>query len=498
MMTKSIFTSTIVLCFLLTFFVIHPMANQTSTITTDAGVISLNMPKVPVVDALRMIARLMELNIIIDSSVEGTVNLYFDEVPWQDAWQAILETTNLVSEDRNGFYYIHPIQKVETLQEPIGIQVIQLKHIVLGSQGLTKGSSLSQGGSRADTSANISSSVSNQGTSDGGRNQTDTSILEILNQVFEERGLKASIDERSNQLILSAPNSVLQEAVTLVEALDRPLEQILIEAKVLQVKTQVLDQLGVDWGGIYTINNQGTFNLSVDRSRSNSTITETGGESGTFSGNLNNFNITVSALVDQGDARILSTPRVVTQTNREAFISSGQEIQVPSGLDINGNATFRERKVTLELGVTPRVLSNSMINMIIRLRNDSINYALQQISGVPPLDISSVESNVTLKNLETVIIGGIIVKQNNVSSTRIPFFSDIPLIGKVFQHNRTQTDNSELLIMITPTIMDENMKLSQPTSLESFPSSIIQEATQDQSSHKRLQKGSKIFFGGIR
>ncbi len=428
----------------------NPQASASDTL------VSLNMPDVFVVDALRMLAKLEGLNIIIDEKVQGTTNLFFQDVPFQDAWNAVMMSAALSEKRQGGIINIFPAPQILDASPLLQTKVIKLKYISLGSDSLSSG-----GGASGQTSTNYQSSSGDVG---GGLNRDDpenkTPIDQILTDSFGENLLKVSKDERTNQLVLTGSTETLEAAIQLINALDHPSEQILIEAKVIQARKSALDDIGINWGGIYTISNSGNSTLSSNRTESEplGSIVETMQQNGSFSSNLSSFNVTVSALIERGDAHVLFSPRVVTQNNQEAFISSGQEIQIPSGLDINGNSTFRERQVTLELGVTPRVLADSLLRLTIRLRNDSINYAQQQISGVPPLDVNSVESIVTLHDEDTVVIGGIITRQDSYNTFNVPLLSKIPLLGMAFRQKEKQLDNSELLIMIKPTVVTKENK----------------------------------------
>jgi type IV pilus assembly protein PilQ len=428
--------------------------------------VSLNMPDVFVVDALRMLAKLEGLNIIIDEQVQGNINLFFQDVPFQDAWSAVMMSAGLSETQQGGIIAIFPTPQLLDASPLLETRVIKLKYISLGSDSLSNG-----GGSSGQTS---SSSQSSSGDVGGGLERDDpenkTPIDEILKSSFGENLLKVSKDERTNQLVLTGSTETLEAAIKLIDALDHPAEQILIEAKVIQARKSALDDIGVNWGGIYTISNSGESTVSSNRTRNEpiGAIVETMQQNGSFSSSLSGFNVTISALIERGDAHLLFSPRVVTQNNKEAFISSGQEIQIPSGLDINGNSTYRERQVTLELGVTPRVLADSLLRLTIRLRNDSINYAQQQISGVPPLDVNSVESIVTLHDEDTVVIGGIITRQDSYNTFNVPLLSKIPLLGMAFRQKEKQLDNSELLIMIKPTVVTKDNKNTIEYSLKDF------------------------------
>jgi len=410
--------------------------------------ISLNMPNLSVIEALQMLAKVTGENLVIRGDVQGFVNLFLHDISSEEAWSALLKTANLTLERQGNLLFISPLAVEE--EEELVTRVVQLQHITLGTDQTSN-----QGGLRGG---------STQIGQTGGRGtQEDVSFKDILDDALGDEALQVGVDARTNQVVLTGSKDVVDRALLVIETLDRPIPQILIEAKVVQAREKALKDLGIDWGGVYAVRSGGDFNYQSDRGRSTA-ITKNISENLTYSSTLNEFSVALSAMEEKGDARVLFSPRVVTQNNKEAFISSGQEIQVPSGLDINGNSTFRDRQVTLELGVTPRVLSNRMISLNIRLRNDSINYEQQQISGVPPLDVNSVEGFVTLQDNDTVILGGILTSQETDQLTRVPILADIPLLGLAFQKKRKQMEQTELIVLLTPRIITDQFGVLLPDS----------------------------------
>ncbi|HQQ00857.1 MAG TPA: secretin N-terminal domain-containing protein [bacterium] len=429
--------------------------------------VSVNMPQVNIADALRLLAKSTDMSLVVDKNVTGVVDLLLQKVPFQEAWQSLLQTAGLSVETEGGVTRVFPKPQEPTPEETTETRLIQLKFIPLGSPTLsTQASSggLSSGFSSGSGETNIGGSqIAGSAASVGGgvqRKESEEPPLDkVLQTAFGEENLRVTMDVRSNQLILTGSPKILDAAAQLVTALDKPVPQILIQTEIVKVSSDALREMGVDWGGVYKIRTGGTFDYQNNRTRTDpgNVLSGDSGRDINVSGQLTDFNIVLSALIDDGDAQILFSPRVVTQDHKEAFISSGQEIQIPSGLDINGNATFRDRQVTLELGVTPRVLSNSLISLVIRVRNDSINYEQNQISGVPPLNVSTVESFVTLRDGDTVVIGGVVSTQETNSKRRVPLLGDIPVLGRPFRHTSRELQQSELVIMISPTIISDEM-----------------------------------------
>ncbi|MBD3267570.1 hypothetical protein GF373_12955 [bacterium] len=450
-------------------------------ITTDKGTISLNMPNVDIEQALRMLAKMSDVNLVIDGSIEGTVNLYWEDVTLEEAWNGLLRITALEVRPEGNLVFVSPIQQDPQFNN-IVTEIIPLNYITLGSD---------QDNRRLAGQTGIAgqTQLTRQGQSQfNSRREENNRLKDILAEVLGDE-IQVASDVRSNQIIVTGPAALVDNAKKIIAGLDRPIPQLLIEAKVMQVRSKALEELGIDWGGVYTVRSGGSFDKSSTRQRNEParTVTESVIENLTYQGTLNEFSVALSAMEDRGDARVLFSPRVVTQNNKEAFISSGQEIQVPSGLDINGNATFRERRVTLELGVTPKVLSNRFINMNIRLRNDSINYEQQEISGVPPLDVNNLEANVTLQDSDAVILGGIVTSQETEQEKRVPFLSDIPILGLAFRKTSTQIEQRELIILITPQVItDQYGVLIQEPSSNVFPSTRQKEIMDGLSRPNRL------------
>ncbi|RJP35200.1 MAG: hypothetical protein C4527_01030 [Candidatus Omnitrophota bacterium] len=492
-MIERIFFGVLICCFV---FSIPPLAagteenRQDLLFSSDGEAISINMPNLSLIDALRMLAKLTHVNLIVDESVVGSVNLYLQDVTPQEAWNALLQTKNLSFKQEGNLIYVFIPEQVTAESIPRETRIAKLKYITLGSTTLTRSGGRSSTGN-VSTGADQTSSrqMDYGGGIDRELQEEGTKLDEILVAAFGEENLKVAKDIRTNHLLLTGTPMILDEVFKLLEVLDQPVSQLLIEAKVVQVRSQALKDQGIDWGGVYTFNNSGGYTFSYDRQRDEpgGIVTQSNQDTLQYTNNVTNFKVTLSALINDGDARVLFSPRVVTQNNKEAYIASGQEIQIPSGLDINGNTSFRERQVALELGVTPRVLANSLISLSIRVRNDTVNYNQPEISGVPPLDVNSVESFVTLRDSDMVIIGGILTTQDSNQRSRIPLLSDIPLLGSAFRNNSKRIEQSELIIVITPRIItNEEGFLIDETAGDAIMRPEQQDVVNDLMSHRSL------------
>ena len=412
------------------------------------NLITINLDAAPLSEALSLVANELELSLILANDVEGNINLYLNDVSAGAAWDAIMKTANLQYE------LVGEILQVFGPTSNIIVESVQLQHIPLGSATLSRIGALPTPGDEADSVIERDQELSHPLL------QTLISSLNI--------DLKIALDLRSNRVILYGPRPVVESAKTLLLELDVPVAQILIEAQIIEVSQDLLDALGVSWGGIYRLNTTGGLGISQTRIRTEPTNDLSGARTTNFflDASLEEFNIALAAFIDQGDARILSSPRIVTQNNREAYIASGEEIIIPSGTDQVGNLAFKEKQVALELGVTPRVLGDSRINLVIRLRNDALDFELGRINNSPPLRINALESIVTLADGEAVVIGGVTTSARNVFRNRNPFVSRIPLIGWMFRGSLKESQRRELVVIVKPTIIRSSLDFPQLTPLQ--------------------------------
>ena len=394
-------------------------------------------------DVLRAIGQENNLNIIISEDVEGKLTLSFKDITLEDAFDAILKSNNLMAVEEGGIIRVFesPFKEGE---ENMITRIIPVNFAdVKESQSVIK------------------SFLSKQGS--------------------------LSVDIRTNTLIVRDIPEIVNRIEGILSDLDTQTPQVLIEARIVEVSDNFAQELGIQWGGSFL----------DTRSAGMFQVTGAGGESGPLTGGAglsgNNFvvnlpanvgpgaggalgftfgsldgavqlDLQLSAMEDSGHGRILSKPSILALDNKEATISSGTEILIPvttittgvstgatTGTDGSITSGVTRINAKLELAVTPHVTSNGMIVMHVRAEKKEPDFS-RPIQGIPPLTSRTAETDLLVRDGETIVIGGIQTRNESVSLQGIPFLSKIPLLGWLFKKETRRDDKSELLIFITPTI----------------------------------------------
>ena len=169
------------------------------------------------------------------------------------------------------------------------------------------------------------------------------------------------------------------------------------------------------------------------------------------------LNLELSAAQLESRAEVISNPRVITANQSTATIESGTEIPYVSQTS-SGATDVEFKKAVLALEVTPQITPDDRINMEVNVKNDSVGQVFQ---GMPSIDTNEITSNVLVNNGQTVVLGGIYTEETAGSVTKVPFFGDIPIAGRLFRNDTSTNNKSELLIFITPKIIDEQLNLTR-------------------------------------
>jgi len=266
-------------------------------------------------------------------------------------------------------------------------------------------------------------------------------------------------DIRTNTIIVNDLPERLERVLSLLATLDVPQPQVEIEARIVQTNRTFANTLGVKWGigGKMTsaagntlplaFPNNGAAKAGVDLGAAVPTSTASLAL-GSINGALN-LDLALSALEKSGQGRILSTPRVSTQNNVEAEITQG--IQVPIQTIANNTVTVSFRDAALTLRVTPQITAAGTVIMRIQVANESPDFS-RQVNGIPPIDTQRAVTQVLVSDGETTVIGGIYVSREQASQERTPALYRLPLFGWLFKKNITEDESRELLIFITPKI----------------------------------------------
>jgi type IV pilus assembly protein PilQ len=407
--------------------------------------ISLDFQGADLRAVLRTFAEISGLNVVIDPSIQGTVDVALRDVPWDQALDIILRANRLGYAVDGTVVRIVPLSVLA--QEEAERQKLAEAQALAGELQ-TRTFTLSY--SRADQIQPL-----------------------VTATVLSQRG-SITTDVRTNTLIVTDLAERLARAQDLIATLDRPEPQVEIEARIVQTTRDFARRLGVQWGfngratnelgntlplafpnqvqvGGRTGTTQGpeTASSAVNLPTTQLATSAIGAALGSINGSFN-LDVALSALENTGQGRLLSTPRVTTQNNIEAQITQG--IQIPIQTVANNTVTVTFRDAALTLLVTPQITAANTVIMQITVENASPDFT-RAVNGIPPINTQRALTRVLVSNGETTVIGGIYVSLEQSQQGRTPGLYRVPLLGWLFQRNEIADESRELLIFITPRIM---------------------------------------------
>jgi type IV pilus assembly protein PilQ len=381
--------------------------------------------------------------VVIDPTIQGTVDVSLREVPWDQALDIILKANKLGYSVDGTIVRIAPLAVLA--QENEERRKLQEAEALAGElRVLTHPLSYA----RAQELVPI-----------------------ITNSALSSRG-EVQVDTRTNTLIIRDLADRLTAAAELIATLDKPQPQVEIEARIVQTSRDFARALGVQWGfnGQMTPQLGNTTNLAfpnaigvngraggtqgpggVDTGVSLPVPSPTSGVGialGSINGALN-LDVALTALERTGRGRLLSTPRVSTQNNVEAEITQG--VQIPIQTQANNTITVTFKDAALQLRVTPQITAAGTVIMRIVLENAAPDYS-RSVNGIPPIDTQRAVTSVLVSDGETTVIGGIYTSREQVVEGRTPGLHRIPLLGWLFKRDEMNDESRELLIFITPRI----------------------------------------------
>ena len=400
---------------------------------------------------LRTFAEISGLNVVIDPTIQGTVDVALRDVPWDQALDIILRANKL------GYVVDGTIVRIA----PLGV----LSDEESQRRKLADEQALS-GELRVLTRA-LSYARAEE-------------LRPLLTAtVLSQRG-SIQTDTRTNTLIINDLQDRLQRAADLITTLDSPQPQVEIEARIVQTTREFARTIGVQWGvtgrasntlGNTTglaFPNQGSItgrtgatqgppapDQQFDSSATGVNLGVSGATTamGLALGSVNgalNLDVALSALEKQGQGRLLSTPRVSTQNNVEAEITQGVQIPIQTVANNTVTVTFKDAALTLK--VTPQITAANTVIMRISVENASPDFS-RSVNNIPPIDTQRAVTQVLVSNGDTTVIGGIYVSREQTSQDRTPGLYRLPLLGWLFRRDGVTDESRELLIFITPRII---------------------------------------------
>jgi len=450
----------------------------------EGNKVSFNFQDIAVRSALALIADVSEFNLVVASSVEGSVTLRLTDVPWDQALDVILESHQLGKRQKGNVITVSPAVEIEEREK-------QYLESLKGKQDFEplKTIYIQVNYSRAEELATL---LSGEGTDDDS------------NGLLSGRG-SVSFDERTNTLLVTDIPEKLLVVEDLIRKLDVAVRQVQIESRIVVASDKFGDELGVRFGvngsredGYGNIISTGgslaaldSLNSAAINNRLNSVSgsglpTFTPGTNGTpiigpslgerlnvnlpsATGNASKWafsilaadyllDLELSALKTEGRGEVISTPRVVTTNQSQATIKQG--VQIPyEEASASGAATVSFKEATLSLQVTPLITPDDRVDLTLKINNDSIGEIVPTALGgaVPSIDTRSIETRVLVDNGQTIVLGGIYEQIKRTDRSKVPLLGDIPGFGALFRNKSIQNDKAELLIFVTPTIIKESL-----------------------------------------
>ncbi len=441
--------------------------------------LSLNFQNIEVRSVLQILADFTKLNIVVSDSVDGSVTLRLDDVPWDQALDVILRAKDLGKKRTGNVIWVAPldeikvtvgkeseIKKREEENEPIKTEYIQInyakaenfRNLLFGLSAFgNNGCSVIRQGGGNSSSGGGSGSSSGKGSSVGGFGGGTGNLNTFDYRLLSKRGT-AIVDSRTNTLIVKDIAESIENIREMIALLDKPVRQVLIESRIVIANDNFAKELGVNLG-IEKRNNPSnpndtlaTLNGLVDlatASTPHGTLAMTLLRAGDYL-----LNLEITALQDEGKGEVLSNPRVLTTDRCEAMIKQG--LQIPY-LSVSQNGTQTELvDAVLELRVTPQITPSGSVIMDLNIKKDKPGQALVQ-GGQAPIDKREIQTTARVDDGETVVLGGVYEGTTLNATNKVPFFSDIPGIGWLFTRTVDKEDKQELLIFVTPKIVRDSL-----------------------------------------
>jgi type IV pilus assembly protein PilQ len=394
--------------------------------------IDLNLKDADIKDVLRTFAQLTGLNIAIDPGVTGTVTVEFNDVPWDQALELILKQNGLTFNLQGNVMRIGTIDRLASEQAQIR-KLEEDEQLNVPLQTVIKHLSYAKA----------------------------VNVQTLLTKMASRRGT-IDYDQRTNQIVITEIPSFLTTMLNLIDTVDIPTPQVMIEARVVETTKTFSRQLGISLGSSAAFDpslGTGTGLVFPNRifAQTLSGLNFSAGNpvlSLTMSNVLGTFDLDVvlSAAENEGLARIVSAPKITTQDNQAAEIQSG--IQIPIQTRVNQTVTVSYVDATLRLSVTPQITAQDTVIMDITVQKTQPLPGVNVAGGNnAPLSTRRATTKLMVRDGGTTVIGGIYQSSENRGQDRLPFVSDIPIIGNLFKNHRFESTHDELLIFITPRIV---------------------------------------------
>lgn len=419
--------------------------------------LSLNFQDIDVRSVLQLIADFTDLNLVASDTVAGNITLRLQNVPWDQALDLVLKTKGLDKRKVGNVLLVAPADEIAARER----QELESKKQVADLAPLRR-ELIQVNYAKASDMAQLFQSVT---SADG---------------AVADRG-SVTVDDRTNSIIAYQTQERLDELRRIIAQLDVAVRQVMIEARIVEANVDYDKALGVRWGGAATRGNwsaygkDGAQSFNDDGQRLLPGTDTVGGftledgvapvpfvdmgvlgsTSGIGIGFLTDnivLDLQLSAMEKTGNGEIISQPKVVTSDKETAKILKGSEIPYQEASS-SGASTTSFKEAALSLEVTPQITPDNRIIMEVKVTKDAPDFA-RALNGVPPINKNEVNAKVLVSDGETIVLGGVFSNTQTKGVEKVPFLGDLPYLGRLFRRDIVQDNKSELLVFLTPRIMN--------------------------------------------
>jgi type IV pilus assembly protein PilQ len=430
--------------------------------------LSLNFQDIEVRSVLQLIADFTDLNLVASDTVTGRITLRLRNVPWDQALDLILKTKGLDQRQVGNVLLVAPAAEIAAREKqelenqrqfsalaPLRTEFIQIRYASANEllRLFTQQTGAQPGGASAQ------------------RTPAEPAAGGGVGSILSPRG-SVIVDERTNAIIISDTSDRIEAFRRIIAQLDIAVRQVLIEARIVTASSNSSEQLGIRWGGGTSWDN-GQYQASGSSDAVNEI--RSGAVGGTSPGNLlvdlgvtapgasglaigvtgesYLLDLELSALATEGSAEVVARPKVITADKSPATIRSGVEVPYQEAASSGATSTsFKDAVLSLE--VTPQITPDDRIIMDLNVTQDTVG---QTFNGIPSINTNAIETQVLVDNAQTVVLGGIFIVDRNQSISKTPLLGDIPYVGRMFRRTAERDDKQELLIFITPKIVQDTV-----------------------------------------
>jgi type IV pilus assembly protein PilQ len=470
--------------------------------------VSLRMQEAPMASLLMALARAAKVNMVLSPSVRNMegISVSIEAVPWEAAFRSLADTHGLIYAWDGSILRVRTVADVKSDMEreqvsqefsklqlegqdsgPLVTSVVKLRYLNIGQAGTTS----STGMTTSTTTRSGTGGTGTAGGSTGSRPaQTSgaTNITDLVRQLLKggdgesSRGI-VSPHLETNSLIIRANRRDTERVIALLEHLDRPRPQIMIQAHIVETTQDTARDLGFQWGGRRAGVSGGqpwmvapgvggpaggwladdpaspTFDFGqgsggmAGNYPADLTSTLTGLSLGFITGSANYLEVQLSALQQEGKLNILSSPSITTMNNLMAFTENGERVPYITR-DDDGNRSVDFEDAVLRLEITPHVVDAEHLRMDIMIKKDEVDL-VRNVDGNPYIIKKETQTSLVVGNAETVVISGLTKELTSNRLDGVPWLKDVPGLGALFRRDASKLNMEEVLIFITPTILPE-------------------------------------------